>query len=187
MAKDDRRRQLLAVALEIVRTEGTETLTLARLAERARVTKPIAYDHFVTRRGLLMALFHEHDQRTAHAVGAALAAGPKTIDEVASILSRAFVDCVLEIGPEFSAILDALSASEETGDFRQAWREALSNEFRKAFAPFTSMPAKAMRPLLAGVLGAAEALSQAAATKRLSRVEAVAALTRLMTGALKAG
>src|SRR5262245_12468652 len=73
--KEARRRQLLDTALAIVREEGTQALTLGRLAERAGVTKPIAYEHFGTRSGLLIALFRDYDARTTEAVHVALRAG----------------------------------------------------------------------------------------------------------------
>ncbi|MHC8285601.1 helix-turn-helix domain-containing protein [Pseudomonas sp. XS1P51] len=40
-------------ATQTLRT-GTDALTLATLAERAGVTKPVAYEHFRTRSGLLI-------------------------------------------------------------------------------------------------------------------------------------
>ncbi|MBN2992365.1 helix-turn-helix transcriptional regulator, partial [Pseudomonas cedrina subsp. fulgida] len=49
LSREDRSRQLLDVAWQLVRDEGTEALTLGRLAELAGVTKPVVYDHFVTR------------------------------------------------------------------------------------------------------------------------------------------
>ena len=184
MARDERRRQLLDTALTIVRDEGTEALTLARLAERAGVTKPIAYEHFGTRAGLLIALFRDYDDRTTAAMRAALEAGGKTLDEVVSILATIYVDCCLGMGPEVSAIFNALSASEETGDFRHSFREFLAGEFRKALAPFVKLSGRGGKALLIGILGAAEALTEEAGAGRLSRSEAVAALTRLMLGAL---
>jgi len=42
------RRQLLAIALVIVREEGADRLTLGHLAARAGVSKPITYEHFGT-------------------------------------------------------------------------------------------------------------------------------------------
>ena len=65
MSKDQRRAQLLETAAVIVRAEGTDALTLARLAEQAGVTKPIAYEHFGTRAGLLIALYRYFDERQA--------------------------------------------------------------------------------------------------------------------------
>src|SRR5687767_16006033 len=53
LSKAERRKQLLETAHVIVRDEGTDALTLGYLAERAGVTKPIAYGHFETRAGLL--------------------------------------------------------------------------------------------------------------------------------------
>lgn len=186
MAKDERRRQLLDTALVIVREEGTEALTLARLAERAGVTKPIAYEHFGTRTGLLIALFRDYDDRTTEAVRAALASGGSTPRVVAAILSAAYMDSCLSMGPEVSAIFDALSASAETEDFRRSFREFLVGEFRSAFAPFVKLSNRTGRALLIGILGAAETLAEEASARRLSRNEAIAALTRIMLGAIGA-
>ena len=184
MTKEQRRIQLMKTALAIVRDEGTEALTLAHLAERAGVTKPIAYEHFGTRAGLLVALFRDYDDRTTEAIHAALETGGKTLEDVASILGTAYVDACLSMGPEVSAIFDALSASEEMKGFRQSWREFLISEFRRAFAPFVRLPRREGNAVLVGILGAAEALSQEAAAGRKSRAEAIGALVRIMIGAL---
>lgn len=187
MAKEQRRRQLMQTALAIVADEGTEALTLAHLAERAGVTKPIAYEHFGTRAGLLVALFRDYDDRTTEAMHAALAAGGRSLEDVASIVSTTYVDCCLSMGPEIGAIFDALSASEETQSFLQSWRAFLIDEFRKAFAPFVKLPRRRIDAILVGGLGAAKALSDAAAAGRLSRNEAVSALSAIMAGALAPG
>ena len=123
MPKARRRRQLLATAFEIVRSEGTDALTLARLAERAGVTKPIAYEHFGTRAGLLAALYRDYEERQTRAMNAAIEAGGRTLDDVASIVSAAYVDCILSAGPACDAIAAALSAFEETKDFLQSSRD----------------------------------------------------------------
>jgi AcrR family transcriptional regulator len=184
MPKAQRRRQLLETAYEIVRSEGTDALTLARLAERAGVTKPIAYEHFGTRAGLLAALYRDYEEQQTKAMHAALAAGGRTLDDVTAIVSAAYVDCVLTAGPECDDIAAALSAFEETKDFLQSSRDYYVAEFRKAFAPFVKLPRRRGVAVLAGVLGAADALSRAAAAGRLSRAEAVRALSRIMIGAL---
>jgi AcrR family transcriptional regulator len=185
MPKEQRRRQLMQVALEIVREEGTDALTLARLAERAGVTKPIAYEHFGTRAGLLVALFRDYDDKTTEAVRSALASGGKTLEDAAGILSKAYIDCCLSMGPEVNAIFDALSASEETQEFRQSWHEFLIGEFRSAFAPHVKLPRRLGTALLVGLLGAAQGLAEAAGAGRMTRAEAVEALERIMVEALK--
>lgn len=185
MPRDQRRNQLLETAAAIVRAEGTDALTLARLAEQAGVTKPIAYEHFGTRAGLLIALYRYFDERQAKAVQAALATQAKTLEDVVEILSAAYVDCVLQSGPEFGAIAAALSASEEMDDFRQALREGYVDQYAAALARFAPLSGTAGRAVLLGVIGAADILSQAAAAGRMSRAEAIAALSRIMLGALR--
>mgnify|MGYP000321254057 CR=1 FL=1 len=185
LPKARRRVQLLETAAAIVRAEGTDALTLARLAEQAGVSKPIAYGHFGTRAGLLVALYRHFDARQADAARAALAAGGHTLAQVVALLAAAYVDCTLSAGPEYGAISDALSASEEMDDFRQSLREGYVAQFQAALAPFVSLPARQLAMLLTGAVGAADALAQGAAAGRCSRDEAVAALSRLILGALQ--
>jgi AcrR family transcriptional regulator len=173
----------MQTALDIVREEGTEALTLARLAERAGVTKPIAYEHFGTRAGLLVALFRDYDDRTTIAVRAALQAGAATLEEVAAILATAYIDTCLNMGPEIAAIYDALSASAETESFRREWRDFLVEEFRAALRPFVTLEHQQTTAVLHGVLGAAQELVQSAATQIISRSLAVGTLERLIVGA----
>lgn len=187
MSRGERRRQLLDVAYEIVRQEGTDALTLAVLAERAGVTKPIAYGHFATRSGLLAALYRDYEERQNAAMHAAIAAGGRSLEDVARIVSAAYVDCVLTAGPECEDIAAALSAYEETKDFLQSSRDYYVEEFRRAFAPFVDLPVDHGTAVLAGLLGAAEAVAHRAALGQLARDDAVAALARIMVGTLDAG
>lgn len=186
MSKEERRSQLLQTALEVIRDEGTEALTLARLAERAGVTKPITYEHFGTRSGLLIALFRDYDDKTTEAVREALATEGETLEGVASILSTSYLDTCLLMGPELRAVYNSLSTMPETEAFRQSWREFLIDEFRRGFTPFGKLSKKESRPLLIGLLGAAELLAEMAVTARVSRTEAITALEHLMIRAFRA-
>lgn len=183
MPRDQRRLQLLETAAAIIRAQGTDALTLAHLAESAGVTKPIAYEHFGTRAGLLIALYRYFDERRADAVQVALRNEARTLERAVAILAAAYVDCVLEAGPEFGAIAAALSATEEMEDFRQALREGYVDLYNRALGRFLASGA-ASRPVMLGVIGAADTLSQAAAAGQMSRSEAVAALSAIMMGAL---
>lgn len=184
MPREQRRRQLMETAAAIVRAEGAEALTLAGLAERAGVTKPIAYEHFGTRAGLLIALYRDFDERRTSAVRTALANNACTLEDAVGILAAAYVDCVLESGPEYEAIAAALSASDETEDFRRSLRDGYADLYREALARFAPLSAPGGRAVMLGVIGAADLLSQSAAAGRMTREEAVAALSRIMLGAL---
>jgi AcrR family transcriptional regulator len=185
LPRDERRRQLLETAAAIVRAEGTDALTLARVAEQAGVTKPIAYEHFETRAGLLVALYRHFDARQTEAARAALESRAHSLDDAVAILAAAYVDCTLEGGKEFGAIAAALSASEAMDDFRHAMREEYVELYRRALGRFTALPGRDGKAVLLGLIGAADTLSQAAATGRMTRKDAIAALTRIMLGALK--
>lgn len=185
MPREQRRRQLLEVANDIIAAEGTDALTLGRLAERAGVTKPIAYEHFGSRAGLLVALYQDYEERQNEAMRAVLAARGGRLEDAAAILAAAYVDCVLTAGPECEDLCAALSAYEETKDFLLASRELYLEEYRQALAPFADLSGPEGKALLTGILGAVETLSQAAAAGRVTREEAVGALVRLIAGALR--
>jgi AcrR family transcriptional regulator len=185
MIKKERRKQLMEVAREMIRTEGTAALTLARLAERAGVTKPIAYQHFGTRAGLLIALFQDYDEHWIRSIREALIANGKTIHDVATILGAAYIDCVLSISPEAESIAEAIVAYEENKNFIQCAYETYMGEFRKAFAPFVKLPGKRGVAVLVAQLGAASSLAQAAATGKLTRNQAVTALSAFMVSSLQ--
>src|SRR5471030_3499992 len=85
MSREDRQRQLLDVAWRLIREEGTEALTLGRLAELAGVTKPVVYDHFVTRAGLLAALYEDFDGRQNQLFAQALDSSGATLDDRAQV------------------------------------------------------------------------------------------------------
>lgn len=185
MTKEERRRQLLETAFQIVRQEGTDALTLARVAERAGVTKPIAYEHFGTRSGLLIAMYQDYDERQTLAMREALEKEGETINDVTSILSAAYIDCAVSAGPEYGAITAALQGSGEMERLLQECRDSFAGECGKAFEPFVKKTQKQNRSALIAIIGAAEFLSQAAAQGRLSRDEAVNSLSNVMLGALQ--
>src|SRR5687767_10389478 len=113
LPKAARREQLLDTALAIVREEGTDALTLGHLAERAGVSKPIAYEHFTTRSGLLMALYANLDQKHAKALEVALRHTRPRLADVARVVSAAYMDCYDELGSEWLSISAALRGDEE--------------------------------------------------------------------------
>jgi AcrR family transcriptional regulator len=180
MSKEDRRSHLMQTALEMIREEGIEALTLIHLAERAGVTKPITYEHFGTREGLLIALFLDYDDKATEALRVALSKDVKTLEQIASILSASYMDCCLLMGPEVRAVYNSLSATPETEAFRQSWREFIVEEFRRGFAPFIKLSKKEIKPVLFGLLGAAELLAEMAVKALISRSEAIKALEHLM-------
>lgn len=188
MPKEMRRSLMLETAVEIVRNEGTEALTLAYLAERCGVTKPIAYQHFGTRAGLLVALYHQLGALQAEAAATALnksSHGQMDIAELSRMLSTAFVDCILENGTHFTAISAALVASAETSDFRNTIRGEYIELYRKALAPLATAPPHLLTIRLTAFLGAAELLMETVSRGLATRDEAIETLSDMLAHSLR--
>jgi len=171
LSREDRQRQLLDVAWRLVREEGTEALTLGRLAEQAGVTKPVVYDHFSTRPGLLAALYQEFDARQTVLMDAALHTSEPTLASRASVIASSYVECVLLQGREIPGVIAALASSPELAQIKHEYEAIFLDKCRTALAPFARTGTLAPAGLRA-MLGAAEALSHAAATGEITAAQA---------------
>lgn len=171
MSREERQRQLLDVAWRLVRDEGTEALTLGHLAEQAGVTKPVVYDHFSTRSGLLAALYQDFDTRQTALMDAALQTSEPTLASKASVIASSYVECVLLQGREIPGVIAALASSPELGQIKREYEAVFMEKCRLALAPFAGMRTIAPAGLRA-MLGAAEALSHAAATEEITPTQA---------------
>lgn len=171
LSRQERLRQLLDVAWRMVGEEGTEALSLGRLAERAGVTKPVVYDHFGTRSGLLAALYQEFDARQTEIMDAALQASGATLPDKARVIAASYVDCVLLQGREISDVIAALAGSPELDAIKREYRLVFIEKCRRVLAPFAGAGGISTAGLWA-MLGAADSLSHAAATGEITAAEA---------------
>ncbi len=136
---------MLDVAWGLVREEGTEALTLGRLAEQAGVTKPVVYDHFSTIPGLLAALYQEFDARQTALMDAALQTSEPTLLETATVIASSYVDCVLLQGNEIPGVIAALASSPELEKIKREYEAIFMNKCRMALSPFTKEGARCSR------------------------------------------
>ena len=104
-----------------MRAEGTDALTLGRLAEQAGVTKPVVYDHFSTRAGLLAALYQDFDARQTALMDAALHTNEPTLISTAQVIAGSYVDCVLLQGNEIPVVIAALTSSPELEQIKREY------------------------------------------------------------------
>ena len=163
LSREERLRQLLDVAWRVVRTEGTEALTLGYLAEQAGVTKPVVYDHFNTRPGLLAVLYREYDTRQTALMDKALEDSEPTLAGRARVIASSYIECVFLQGREIPGVSAALAGSPELEKIKREYETAFIQKCRTALAPFAGTGTITSAGLWA-MLGAAEALSYAAVT-----------------------
>ncbi|WP_037253090.1 TetR/AcrR family transcriptional regulator [Kibdelosporangium aridum] len=183
LSRADRRRQLLDSAMEIIRAEGTNALTLVTLAEKAGVTRPVVYDHFGTREGLLVELYRDYDQRIVAAMRQALGQRARSLGAVASVLTTAYVDGVVDAGEECEEVFAALAGSPETRKVLRESRDFYIAEFAAALEPFARLDL----PALTGMLSAVDGLARAAADQRITRADAIATASLIVKRLAAAG
>jgi AcrR family transcriptional regulator len=171
LSRQDRYRQLIEVAWRIVRESGTDALTLGSLAEQAGIAKPVVYDHFATRNGLLAALYGEFDMQQNALIDAAIENSQPTLNGRASVIAGSYVDCVLALGRELPGVSAALAGSPELESLKRESEAVFLQKCRALLAPFA--PGKDVGVAgLRAMLGAAEALSYAAAMNEISALQA---------------
>ncbi|QHE91490.1 TetR family transcriptional regulator [Pandoraea fibrosis] len=184
MPREARTRQLLDVAWTLIGDEGTDALTLGRLADAAGVTKPVVYDHFGTRNGLLAALYQDYDERQTVIFDSSVAAAKPTLQDKARVIASSYVACVLSQGREISGVLAALSGSAELAAVKRQYQRTFIGKCAAMLAPYArsqGIPA----PALWAMLGAADTLSDAAVAGDITQEEAQAELMQTILAMVK--
>ncbi|PHN17099.1 TetR/AcrR family transcriptional regulator [Pseudomonas sp. ICMP 561] len=179
MSREGRLSQLLEVAWQIVREEGTESLTLGHLAQMAGVTKPVVYDHFPTRPLLLARLYADFDVRQTSRLDEALRNTDATVQARARVIADSYVDCVLLQGREIPGVIAALSSSPELEKIKRDYELIFMDKCRAALGSH-SKPSQISNAQLRAMLGAADALSNAAAVDEISADEAKSELYEII-------
>ncbi|ASR44794.1 TetR family transcriptional regulator [Xanthomonas citri pv. mangiferaeindicae] len=184
LPRAERTRQLLDAAWTLIGHEGTDALTLAKLAEAAGVTKPVVYDHFGTRNGLLAALYEDFDVRQTMLFDAAVAAARPTLQAKARTIAASYVDCVLTQGAEIAGVLAALSGSPELAAVKRRYQHTFLDKCAAVLAPFVG-PAGLSPASLWAVLGAADALSDAACAGDITPAQAQDELEQVIVSVVR--
>lgn len=183
LSKQARREQLLDTAVAIVRAQGADGLTLVTLAETAGVSRPITYDHFATRPGLLLALYQRLDERHRAAIAQTLQDAAPTADEISRAISTAYFSCATNM-PELNAVSAALKGNPEMEAIQHELTDNYADLMATALQPHSRLAPGALRLRCVGMLAAAEAIAAELNRERATEGEAVTALTDLILGGL---
>jgi len=187
LPKQERREQLLDCAQVMVREEGTDALTLARVAERAGVTKPVAYEHFGTREALMIELFRRIDDKQTALLVDTLKATDGRLGAVAATIAAAYMSCALEVGAEWSALSAALKGSESMDAVQRELVARYVGIWQGAFAPHADhLPPDELNLRCTAILGAAEAISLELLRGHVDEERAAATLATLVTATIRA-
>ena len=172
LSKAERRLQLLDTARLIVREEGADRLTLAHLAVRAGVSKPVTYEHFETRTGLLIELYRWIDTERITAFRVAMAQGSRPAEEAFAALAETYLACGTDQGDEFYSVGAALAGSEEKASVYQELVDKVVEMFVAVLQPYSKLPAESLALASMALIGAGDALTIAITRGNCSAAEA---------------
>ncbi|AYM65699.1 hypothetical protein At12D13_45470 (plasmid) [Agrobacterium fabrum] len=161
LSKPERRQQLLETARLIVREEGADRLTLGHLAVRAGVSKPVTYEHFETRTGLLIDLYRWIDTERITAFRTLMAQEKRSTKETISALAKTYLACGTDQGDEFHAVGAALAGSEEKAGVYQELIDAVIEMFVEVLRPHSSLQVESLALACAALVAAGDALTSA--------------------------
>jgi AcrR family transcriptional regulator len=178
LSKELRHAKLLEAARELIRDSGTDEFTLGRLAERAGVTKPLVYNHFGDRAGVLAELYREFEARQRETLAAALKDATPELSTVAGLVAGAQIECCIAEGRELADVVSALAGSATLSHVRQEAEDAYLVMCRAALEPFSGPIDPAG---LNAIIGAGEALARGALTGAISAERARVVLARVIT------
>ncbi|WOF75886.1 helix-turn-helix domain containing protein [Parvibaculaceae bacterium PLY_AMNH_Bact1] len=181
LSRAERRQQLLDVARTLIAEQGADAVTLALVAEQAGVSKPMAYDHFETRTGLLLALLEDADRHYEGVARARIASAPETVEAIAAIIAEAYIACALEAGPAAAALTAAIEANGDARDVGRASRDLHAKQFAEAFAPVLSEGDARANLIFIGLVAAANTLCAELTAGRITEQAATETLTHLLT------
>ena len=113
MTRAARERQLLRIAAEVFTNRGFVDTTMDEIADRAGITKPVIYDHFGSKEGLLAACVAtaSDDVRRVTMAAWQVERPGATIKDYLRESARAFLDYVADNDVSFRLIHDLSAAS----------------------------------------------------------------------------
>ncbi len=185
LSSAERRAQLVGIARDVIATEGADALTLAYLASRAGISKPVVYDHFSSRSALLLSLYQDFDQRHLADLHAALAHTPPDLRQRVEAIATAHVACIVSQGVELSGVAAALAGTPALDEARRESERRYVDICRQAIRSADGGADLSEEAAIAFV-GAADALGYAAARETISPELARSTITTVLLSLVEA-
>ena len=166
MSRADRERQMLDVAEEVFGERGYQAASMDEIAERCGVSKPMLYEYFGSKDGLILACIGRFKAELFEVTQQAMAEAG-TPEEILSQGMRAYFGFVDAHSRSFAMLLrEPLAAPPSTARAIEATREqqsALIAGVLSAFAPCA--PAATIDAFTQIIMGGCERLAQWAAQR----------------------
>ena len=106
LPRDERRSQLLAAALEVFTTSGYHAAAMDEIADRAKVSKPVLYQHFPSKLELYLAVLDQHIDALVFAIQRAIASTSDNRNRVKATI-EAYFGFIEDEGGAFRLIFES--------------------------------------------------------------------------------
>lgn len=138
MTSSQRREQLISVGRELFAEKGFEGTSVEEIAARAKVSKPVVYEHFGGKEGMYAVIVDREVQRLTGAITGALEGGghPRAVVERTAL---ALLDYIEQHTPGFRILVRDSPVAQATGTFSSLIGDVatqvehlLAREFRRS-------------------------------------------------------
>lgn len=168
----ERRAQLLDTAERLLVAGGTDALRMDHVARAAGVTRPVVYEHFGNRDGLVIALLERHAQRIAEHQPHA-ARDTRSFEERLRDATRAYLTIARTHGPALRALLDGGDLSPAVEQARRSIRARGVHLWSGRYREHRRLTPADARALATSHLAALSALAGLCSDGRLTIARAV--------------
>lgn len=177
---DARHQQLIGAALDFVRAGGADALTLAKVAETAGVSKPVVYEHFFSREGLLVELFKAFDDFQQEELRQIITLPDTDLVTLARSVARAYLQCYADSQGVFLAIYSVMRSSPDlTAKYDKLVQDNV-NALVSLFRDKSPLDDEALGLACACLIGAADTVASWAALGNTTKDKAETSLTNMI-------
>ena len=187
MTPEQRRRQLLSVAGELLTDKGVDRLNIAGLAAAAGVTRPIVYRHFPNRQALIVALLEDFESTlTERFVSHAMSSIPGNITDITRVFVSVACDTIEARGAGAWHLLDARGSDPRVVKVGREIQARLMAPWKGAIGETTLSTEREVDTASRMILAAGRAVLDLWLEGLLTREEAVRDAARGISGILGA-
>lgn len=179
LSPDERRRELLRAAAELMTTHGVDGLQFAEVALAANVTRPLVYKFFPNRQALIIAVLEDYAAELTERFGrGAMRSIPGSNLEIARVFVQAVCDTIETRGAGPWHLLDAKGPDPEVARRGQEIMDRLMAPWRGRIAESAGLSDREAATLARMIVAAGRAVLDLWCAGVLTRAEAERDTTR---------
>jgi AcrR family transcriptional regulator len=185
LSPEDRRRQLLRVASDIIAQEGVDCVRIPHVAETAGVTRPVVYKFFPNREALIKSVLEEFRGELERRVPQDLEGPNADVESITQGFIDGACDAIEAKGPGAWQLLRSLGPAPDVRAISQEIRDGLVAPWLVGLRELTGADETEARALADMLLAGAGEVIQRWIDEELSRTQVASLLQRSILAVLR--